>query len=413
MIQLDEATLRIVSILFSLLSGGLLLFSWNSNRINRELLVLGASFCVSALANALNSTTALGGAVAYRELGTALLFFSYGGAWQAVRIFERRPVRPTLAAAGGVAWLALLAIFESGGWGRLLAIQFIPGIYTALMGLELWRGRSEELPSRPALCFVIAVDTLLLAVRGLLITFSVVAAKPALLQWVPMVTLLVVMGNIAAGYLMLSMIKERLEGEQRAQTLIDPLTGLGNRRALNVHAQRILLRQVTAGQPVCVAIIDLDHFKQINDTFGHFIGDSVLRVFAERAMLKLRPTDHLFRVGGEEFLCILQNAQERDAVGVMERVRRTMKDYLLGEGGETRAVTISAGVASSQRVGYDLEDLTRAADSALYRAKREGRNCVRVYLGNETQPGQPPDLAPAGEAVIKFLGEGRPDGRAT
>ncbi|MBB3808288.1 GGDEF domain-containing protein [Pseudochelatococcus contaminans] len=385
--QLDEATLRIVAILFSLLIGGLLLFSWNSNRVNRELLVLGSSFGSAAVGIVLIGIASLGQSVIYLYTGVTLLFFAYGGGWQTMRIFERRPVKPWLAGLGGIFWLALSLIDpEHGPLITALAVAVVPASYTALMGFELWRGRGEYLPSRFALCMVVGLDSVLLVMRGV---FIMIAASEAHrwteTQLTMTLSLLIVLVNVAVGYLMLSLIKERLETEQRAQTLIDPLTGLGNRRALHLHAERILRRQATSGQSVCVAIIDLDHFKKINDTFGHFMGDSVLRTFAERATLKLRPVDYLFRVGGEEFLCILQAAEERDAVGVMERIRRSMKSYRIGEGTEARGVTLSAGIASSRRVGYDLEDLTRAADAALYKAKRDGRNRVCVYTGDDTR----------------------------
>lgn len=392
--SLDDATLRIVSVLFSMLVGGLLLFSWNSNRVNRELLVFGSSFCIASFGLGLSSFGTVGGAVDYFVVGMMLLFFGYGWAWQAMCLFERRQMRPGLALAGGFVWLVAVAFVDAGLWDVMLIAGFVPSIYAGLMACELWRGRAEKLPSRMALLSMLAVDSVLLAARNLL-TMPPLHAETgiaaAMLSWV---SLLITLATMAAGYFMLSLIKERLETEQRAQTLIDPLTGLGNRRALRMHAERILRRQSTIGEPVCVAILDLDHFKQVNDTFGHFIGDNVLRVFAERAMMKLRPSDYLFRIGGEEFLCILQTAQERDAVGVIERIRRSMQDFRVGEGKQMRPVTLSAGVASSQRVGYDLEDLTRAADSALYRAKREGRNCVRVFTGDESRQDVAAGLSP-------------------
>ncbi|MGV6874393.1 GGDEF domain-containing protein [Pseudochelatococcus sp. B33] len=404
--QLDDTTLRVVVVLFGLLLGLLLLFSWFNNRINRELLFLGASYAGGALGLGLMGGGARHADPLYVDLGYTVIFFSYGLAWMAMRLFERRPLLAGRAAAGGVVWLVIVTVFNDSGEARVLAVGLIPFIYSMLAALELWRGRGEYLPSRMALFTIICVNSILVVTRRLIDVAALVGMGHASgAEWVPLLTLLSTMGHVAATYLMLSLTKERLEGEQRAQTLIDPLTGLGNRRALNMHAERILRRQAMTGQPVCVAVIDLDHFKQINDTFGHFIGDTVLRVFAERATLKLRPTDHLFRVGGEEFLCILQTAQERDAVGIMERIRRTMKDYRLGEGEAVRDVTISAGVASTQRVGYDLEDLMRAADAALYRAKHEGRNCVRVYTGGDLRSGT--------TAVLPAVPAGRADPQAT
>lgn len=383
--SLDAVTLSIVGILVNLLLGGLLLFSWNSNRVNRELLFLGVCFCGAAFGGLLMGNTAGSALPQFKDLGYSMLFFAYGAAWQAARVFEKRPLLVAYAAAGGVIWLLLVVLTDCENilWVRAVAISGVPVVYCALAVRELWRGRQEYLPSRKALCFVLLVDNALFVIRGLLIILSTSSATEGN-DRISLLTLIAITANIAIAYLVLSLIKERLEAEQTAQTMVDPLTGLGNRRAVTAYAERMLRRQAESGEPACVAIIDLDHFKKINDTYGHFIGDDVLRVFAERASMRLRSTDYLFRIGGEEFLCILQAAYEEDAVHIMERVRGCMKGYLTGEDANAPEVTISAGIASVTAAGYDLTDLTRAADSALYEAKRAGRNCVRVFQGAGT-----------------------------
>lgn len=383
--SLDAVTLSIVAVLINLLLGGLLLFSWNNNRVNRELLFLGICFCGAALGILVMGNTAGSAIPQYKDAGYSLLFFAYGAAWQAARLFEKRPVLMGSAAAGGIIWLLMVVLTdcENITWVRASAISGVPVIYSTLAIRELWRGQQEYLPSRKALCYVLISDNLLFVLRGLLIIISSISTSSANNNWISFLTLAAIAANIAIAYLVLSLIKERLEAEQTAQSMIDPLTGLGNRRAVSVYAERMLRRQSVSGDPTCVAIIDLDHFKKINDTYGHFIGDDVLRVFAERAALRLRSSDHLFRIGGEEFLCILQSAREEDAVQIMERVRSCMKGYRPGEDANAAEVTISVGVASVQTVGYDLTDLTRAADNALYEAKRAGRNCIRVFQGTE------------------------------
>ncbi|MGI6247224.1 MAG: GGDEF domain-containing protein, partial [Pseudochelatococcus sp.] len=384
--ELDPLTLRTVAMAANLLLGVLLLSSWRNNRANRELLFLGVCFLGAAAGDFLSRYAADMGLPRLRDLGYTLLFLGYGAVWQAARLFGKRPISALAASAGGLVWL--LCIPLAGGaalpWTRMAAITFVPVAYYLLAIAELYRGRREYMPSRLSLCVAMGIKCTVFLTYGALLFLhllkgDLMVASAADDRWMAALRLVSIGANIAVAYLMLSLIKERLETEQRVQSMIDPLTGLGNRRALGNHAARILRRQAMSGAPVCVAIIDLDHFKQVNDTFGHLAGDDVLRTVAERATLSLRPNDSLFRIGGEEFLCILQSAREQDAVSAMERIRRDISGFRLGTGAEERAITISVGIASSTGTGYDLEDLTRAADSALYEAKRAGRNCVCVY----------------------------------
>ncbi|MFC0220611.1 diguanylate cyclase (GGDEF)-like protein [Pseudochelatococcus lubricantis] len=390
--QLDPVTLRTVGIVVHLLLGGLLLFSWRNSRANRELLFLGICFAGAALFDLLAGYAVGIGVPHFVDVGFAMLFFGYGAAWQAARLFERLPTSILQASAGGIGWLAF-SLVASGDllvMGRTVATTAVPVLYGALAIFELSRGRREYMPSRMPLCVALAGKSAIFVMRGLVLLAGalhtgnpVAAALPD--DWAAPMRLVSLGANIAIAYLTLSLTKERLEAEQAVQILVDPLTGLGNRRALGKYAERIVRRHAISSAPLCVAIIDLDYFKQINDTYGHAVGDDVLRAFAERASMKLRPTDSLFRTGGEEFLCILQSAREKDAVQVMERIGRSMSGYRLGDGKAARDITVSVGVASSQLVGYDLEELTRAADNALYAAKRAGRNRVHVYTETTEQ----------------------------
>lgn len=158
----------------------------------------------------------------------------------------------------------------------------------------------------------------------------------------------------------------------------DPLTGLPNRRSTSETAAESLVRAEQSGQPLTAALIDLDHFKIINDRCGHAAGDRVLREFAQISREALRDTDTFGRWGGEEFLLLMPNTTLDIALGVVERLRaRALTIKLPIEGSELK-VSLSAGLATNESDVKSLDGLVARADAALYRAKQEGRNLVRI-----------------------------------
>ncbi|MDO9364191.1 MAG: diguanylate cyclase [Sphingopyxis sp.] len=166
----------------------------------------------------------------------------------------------------------------------------------------------------------------------------------------------------------------RSAAERVANT--DMLTGLPNRRHTLFFLEKALAGARDNGAPLAVAIFDIDHFKQINDTHGHATGDDVIRRVAQRAKAALREEDMLGRIGGEEFVCILQRASAQAAEIVAERVRKAVEVGTAAEDGRPSA-TISVGLAVYDGE-LDVEELLHRADKALYVAKREGRNRLRM-----------------------------------
>ncbi len=160
--------------------------------------------------------------------------------------------------------------------------------------------------------------------------------------------------------------------------VIDPLTELSNRRALDERLGQEWTRLVRHGGVLSVIMADIDHFKAVNDQFGHPAGDEVLRQVARLLIQSCRQSDTLARYGGEEFAVV---APETDLVAAAEyadRLRRGICDRPLNVNGQSMTVTISVGVASS--VGCEtVQELVRAADAALYCAKSAGRNCVKAH----------------------------------
>jgi diguanylate cyclase (GGDEF)-like protein/PAS domain S-box-containing protein len=166
----------------------------------------------------------------------------------------------------------------------------------------------------------------------------------------------------------------------RNQSIRDPLTGLYNRRYLEESLNRELHRANRTGRTVSLVMLDLDHFKHFNDTFGHQVGDILLKEIAGVIKNRVRAGDLACRYGGEEFSLILAEVDTEGAHRCVESIRETIKHLSLHNRGQTLGtVTISAGIAAYPTHGDNSEDLIHAADEALYRAKKAGRDCIFVY----------------------------------
>ncbi|GHC75965.1 PleD family two-component system response regulator [Limoniibacter endophyticus] len=179
--------------------------------------------------------------------------------------------------------------------------------------------------------------------------------------------------------------RKRYDDELRAslsQTLemavTDSLTGLNNRRYLDSHLRTLIARSMSRQKPLSLLICDLDHFKLINDSWGHDGGDAILREFAQRLRDNVRGIDLACRFGGEEFVVVMPDTPFDSSTKVAERIRADVErqPFTVGQNGQAIPVTVSIGVASLKWTGDTMEDLLKRADRALYQAKRSGRNRV-------------------------------------
>jgi two-component system, cell cycle response regulator len=163
-------------------------------------------------------------------------------------------------------------------------------------------------------------------------------------------------------------------------SVIDQLTGLYNRRYMTNQLQQYMHRAVMGGKPLSIVMLDIDHFKPINDTHGHQAGDEVLQELADRLRHNIRPMDVACRPGGEEFLVILPETPGELACAAAERIRRAIAADPFNALSDTKqiSVTVSAGVSSLQGADDTMADLLARADSALYQAKSAGRNRVET-----------------------------------
>jgi diguanylate cyclase (GGDEF)-like protein len=178
-----------------------------------------------------------------------------------------------------------------------------------------------------------------------------------------------------------------MHGQLLAQSRIDTKTGLLNASTWEQEAATEIARAVRTGIPLALALVDIDHFKLVNDTYGHLVGDKTLRAVTDALQSQLRAYDVAGRFGGEEFVILLPHAREVDALAVAERLRVHIASLVIpvddsDASGAFVRVTISVGVAALDRSRRELTDMLNAADAALYHAKETGRNKTHMVTAN-------------------------------
>jgi diguanylate cyclase (GGDEF)-like protein len=208
----------------------------------------------------------------------------------------------------------------------------------------------------------------------------------------PELLILPKIANVAAGCIVLGLllfvwlpaaVREWKASEQRAQDLtalasLDALTGIHNRREFEKLGRAELARSQRYMRPLSILIIDIDFFKRVNDTYGHEMGDWVLKMVATTISSAKRDPDVVARIGGEEFAVMLPETSLIAACTVAERIREMVHKNSLAIGNDRLALSVSIGVTGATAATSGLEAILRDADQALYDAKREGRNQVRV-----------------------------------
>ncbi|MBI5695404.1 MAG: diguanylate cyclase [Nitrospirae bacterium] len=202
-------------------------------------------------------------------------------------------------------------------------------------------------------------------------------------------TLALLLGTL---YMMSIQLSRRLHEAQeiiKEFSITDGLTGLRNRRFIMEKLSEEFERSRRSGKPLGVMMLDLDHFKRVNDTYGHPFGDAVLKAAASRIMAHLRPYDMAGRFGGEEFLVVCPDVTPGDMVGIAERTRLGIQSERIGDGDTSITVTASIGITASTGADSDIETLLKRADDALYKASTTdgtGWRSCREYTREEKGP---------------------------
>ncbi|MGE4406023.1 GGDEF domain-containing protein [Pseudomonas sp.] len=376
--QLSIPTLTLVDIYVLLLLGALMFFAWRSGRRDPTLGYTSLMLLLGGVSTVLGCLRGMGIDAVPIVLGNVALQLALAMNWTAMRVFAGRPAHLPGIVAGALLWSALCLVpwFYQSLTARLLLASVLTIAYTALAAFELWRSRHLIAVSlRPALAlmlFHMGFYLLRMAVdRGQPF------ADPEQMSFFAFLIFETLLYAIGISFVTLAMVRERAELQYRQASLSDPLTGIGNRRSFIEAGQALLRRCGARGQPVTLLLCDLDFFKQLNDTFGHQAGDRALVGFGQVIAQRMRRRDVFGRIGGEEFACLLADADAAIGLDVAERIRGECAAVPFVEQGR---LSVSIGVAATALAGYDLDELLAHADRALYAAKAAGRDCTRVAV---------------------------------
>ncbi|MGH6684775.1 MAG: diguanylate cyclase [Pseudolabrys sp.] len=368
---LDIPTLAFVAVCIAALLGVMLIFTWLQQRNVRALAWWGSAYLIGGSSIALWSAPS----PMYHlpiVFPQALTFLACGMIWNGVRLFHGRPLLPTAAFAGAFVWLVLcqLPALSEGSNERIALGAVVVSLYTFFIAFELRRERRKSLYSHTA---AIVVPCLHAAIFLIPLGMQAFLPEAYAAAWLTVFTLETILYAVGAAFIVLLLVKDNDVDIYRNAASIDHLTGLLNRRAFLETAHILCARQADRGQPVTMMVLDLDHFKSINDSFGHAVGDEVLRVFASVARSSMRGSDIIGRLGGEEFAVIVAEPMEF-AERIAERLRSSFEIAGITIADHTVGATVSIGAATSYEPVTDIAPLIARADAALYRAKHRGRN---------------------------------------
>ena len=362
---------------------GLLALTWLQNRnvLAFGMWTISFALCATA-AGFVVARDSLPGPLGI-DIANALRLLAFGIAWQAARHFAGRKGNRALAVSPAILWLAAsyLSLFGEDLRLRILVASPVVAIGAFAIARELWRAS----PRSP---WIARLAAILLTIHG-----AAFMARFAFVLFMlgsefepgssiagpfhPAAILEALVLAVALAFLLLSAAKDEIGLRHREAALVDPLTGVLNRRGFEAEAERILLRAARDGTSTALLVLDLDHFKAVNDTWGHPVGDLALRAVANTVAEELRGGDVLGRLGGEEFVIALAGNRTDQAAVLAERVRRAVATLPIRGGEASVDLTVSIGVAA-HRGATSLDKLMAHADAALYRAKAAGRNRVEL-----------------------------------
>jgi diguanylate cyclase (GGDEF)-like protein len=386
MILLDYNSL-LISLGFC--SAGLVLtffVSWFVSQSDRVLVTwgVGASFLVVgilAYSTFLSHFSTVGGALAFATLLMGMVVF-----WGGARQFSTGVLPVSKMGIVAAAAIAITSLPMLQGYDGLCYIVFNLAVMTLLFATarEFWRWR----PEAPLLIATICGLHALTALSFLLCVVPLISERSWIMHhapanWAENINLIVSLTAIAGiGALSLGLNQVRLARRHERDAETDPLTGLFNRRAL-------ITRASASQASAAMVIFDIDHFKQVNDVYGHQAGDIVLQAFAQILLGTVREGDVAARLGGEEFATLLPDASLKTALIVAERVRKRFGERRFKSANRFFSCSVSAGISL---VGdhTEFDKLMIQADAALYNAKRSGRD--RVVLYSDRSPNAQPDL---------------------
>lgn len=399
---LDLSTFFAITVFSAAMSGALLIYAWFLSRHTTALVLWAAAYLCGAAGAALIIARGAISDILSIDIANTLLIGGYGIMLMGARSFNNRNTPPPYAIAGAAIWLAAcqIAAFHESLSARIMLVSAIIVVYTLAIAYELWRNTDAQLMSRWPLIVIFGLHAVVFFSRVLWpgwILAEFTGHSPAI-SVVALVSFEVLFHTFCAAFLLASIAKERMELRYKRASFIDPLTGVYNRRGFTEYGERTLRRLAFNGHPAALVAFDLDRFKEINDTYGHPVGDRVLCVFCDVVNTSLRPGDLFARVGGEEFACLLMNVSDVEATVIAERIRsRFAKTEIdtVDTGAQKLRATVSAGIAATKQNNCNLGELVLAADQSLYLAKKSGRNRVETERSSPVIPSAVPARAVA------------------
>jgi diguanylate cyclase (GGDEF)-like protein len=382
--HLDVQTLSVVTVFITALLGSLLVFAGLQNRSIRAPMWWGGAHIVNASGLGLVSSHGAAPDFVTNDVANALVLLGFGLTWGGARVFDGRKVNPWLLLLAPAIWLVLCRVpaFAANADVKVVVVSTMLAVLALRAAEELWRGRDEPLMSRwPMVVVLLAYAAVLLArVPATLLSASFQGDSVLRGLSFALVTFGTLLFTVVMAFLQLNMTKERTELKHKINSLIDPLSGVANRRAFLDGAAELLARLGVDREPLAVLLFDLDHFKQINDRLGHAVGDAVLQAFAGTATATLG-VDILFaRIGGEEFASCIPVGDIDEAYAIADRVRRNFAAAAVRYGKDQLAPTVSVGVTLGCDPHASVPEMLAIVDRALYRAKELGRNRVETAM---------------------------------
>jgi len=385
-VHLDLPTLVLMGSFVSACAGIVLLIAWWQNPGVPALALWGlgnfvdtAGICCLIVGPVLHRPVLIMWADGLVALGPGLI-------WKAARSLDGKPASWIVAALGAVA----VGLVSASPMSRnaIDTLSFASGApYLLAAALSLWRSRAERLPARWPLIVLTASHAVALSAGAYAFLSGTVDEDtiPTVLSLFGLIHFENILFLLGTAAFLLALVKERGEAASRVAASTDPLTGIANRGGFMLNADRVVERCRRDGSPVCVLMFDLDRFKEINDTFGHAVGDAVLLRFCEVTSAALRATDVFGRIGGEEFAVVLPGSSIEAACARADRIRASFMEKCEQVGEFKVEATVSGGVAMGAAPNLTIDALLASADVALYNAKVDGRN--RIKRSDELPPG--------------------------
>ena len=391
---LDLPTLLVTATWLAALLGLFLFVAWVCDRGIPALAWWSSAYIIGGSAVALWSAGDGGPISLGPEIPSALLMLALGMIWTGTRLFHGRPVRPIALLAGAAVWLVATGPLGADAAVRLAVAATTIATYAFLTATEVWSERRVN--SHPR-WLAVAVPLLHASVFVFPVIMPALSAKIAGVastsDSMVTLTLATLLYAVGTAFLILGLVQDRSIRIHKIAATTDVLTGLYNRRAFLEGAQHLIDGCAAKRQPVTVLMFDLDHFKKINDTFGHAIGDEALKLFARTASGCMRANDIIGRLGGEEFAAVVPG-DGGVANNIAERIRTAFQAAGVTVDGHQLNATVSIGAAWTINV-VACERLIEAADGALYRAKEKGRNRLELAPVPVRATASPGNLAAA------------------